>query len=378
MHKCNYCGLLKEYTKTDKTGKNICPSCQEIIYNNRIIVNKKERYLQSPLQIKQELDRFIIGQEEAKIMLATEAYNHLKRIKIKELDNVGKNNILFIGPSGCGKTYLVETLARIIDVPVAIVNATEFTASGYVGKNVSQIGKYLLDKANGNINLAEQGIIYIDEIDKMAGKSFKEGNKDIGGVEVQKELLKIIEGEELHVSDESDILNSLEEDIIIDTKNILFVFSGAFEGLKEDEKHISIISSKIDKVKEITPELLIANGFIKEFVGRIPLICELNALTIEDMIKILKNEENGLLEQYKRMFAYDNIDLDFTDEAISEIARLSFDKKIGARGLKAILGNVMNCILYQAIERQITKITITKEKMIKIIGKKYNILECIL
>lgn len=367
MHKCDYCGELKEYT--EKFGvKQICTNCKEIVNKSgKIIVNKKTKKMSSPLDIKKELDKYVIKQEDAKAILATETYNHLKRSNIKELSNIEKNNILLIGPSGSGKTHLVKTLCNIINIPVAMVNAAEFTASGYSGKSITQIGRYLLDAANGDVSLAEKGIVYIDEIDKIAGSQMNRG-KDVGGFEVQKELLKIIEGEDLRIPRESEFFDDFGSDIIINTKNILFIFSGAFENLKNKESKISFCEETKENV-EVTSDSLVEYGFLREFVGRVPLIVELERLEINDIVDILTKAENNLISQYKKMFAYDNIELDFTEDAVYEIAKTSYNKNIGARGLKSIMGNIMNKLLYQSYEKKDTKICITKDMIISLMKK---------
>ena len=301
MKKCSYCKELKEYTLEIDKDIFICKDCEETIENqDKMILNVKDNKVRlTPMAIKEELDKYVVKQDDAKIALAIEAYNHIKRCQIEDLADVEKNNILLIGPSGCGKTYLVETLAKIINVPFVTVNATEFTASGYVGKSVTSIGKYLINAAKGNISLAEKGIVFIDEVDKLAGK---EGlSKDVGGIEVQKELLKIIEGEDLRTNDEEDEFFGEIDGITINTKNILFIFSGAFEFLTKKEESVSFLPNK-KKVeeKEITPEELIKNGFLKEFVGRIPIITEVQELSIDDISDILTKTENNLISQYQK------------------------------------------------------------------------------
>lgn len=370
MQKCNYCKEQKEYVEKIDDNTFICDSCKEIVNKeSKIVVKKKNRNMLTPLQIKKELDKYIIKQNDAKTILATEAYNHIKRCNIKELSNIEKNNVLLIGPSGCGKTYLVETLAKILDIPFVSVNATEFTAAGYVGKNISQIGKELFDKAKGDIKLAEKGIVFIDEIDKIAGFADKYTGKDVGGLEVQKELLKVIEGEELVISDGDEFFDDIPEESI-NTKNILFIFSGAFEYLKTKEEKVQLLANNTkENDVEITNELLIENGFLREFIGRIPIIIELEKLEIDDIVNILTKAENNLISQYTKMFAYDNLKLEFSDDAVYEIAKMSYDKNIGARGLKSIMGNIMNKILYQTYEKKITEIKVTKEKIVSLIKK---------
>lgn len=362
MKKCSYCKELKEYTLEIDKDIFICKDCEETVENqDKMILNVKDNKVRlTPMAIKEELDKYVVKQDDAKIALAIEAYNHIKRCQIEDLADVEKNNILLIGPSGCGKTYLVETLAKIINVPFVTVNATEFTASGYVGKSVTSIGKYLINAAKGNISLAEKGIVFIDEVDKLAGK---EGlSKDVGGIEVQKELLKIIEGEDLRTNDEEDEFFGEIDGITINTKNILFIFSGAFEFLTKKEEPVSFLPNK-KKVeeKEITPEELIKNGFLKEFVGRIPIITEVQELSIDDISDILTKTENNLISQYQKLFAYDGIELSFTKDAIKEIATLAYRRKIGARGCKSILGKIMQNIIFTVDAKKTPTLVVTKE-----------------
>lgn len=360
MKKCNFCGLNKEnVSKLD--NMLICDECKEIVNSEcQITVNKvsnSSNKILKPQQLKKELDKYVVRQDDAKIALATEIYNHLRRTHLKELSGIEKNNILLMGPSGCGKTYLVQTIAKLLDIPIITVNATEFTASGYVGKSVDSIGKWILKAAGGDYEKAERGIVYIDEIDKIAcrnaNRSIVEGSKDVGGLEVQKELLKIIEGTTLRLNEEFDAFYD-EEDDTLDTKNILFIFSGAFEDMdiinslgKEKKISFDLNNNEDDLTDELMlSDKLIKFGFLKEFIGRIPIITKIEKLEEKDIIEIMTKKENNICSQYKKLFASEGIDLEFTPSAIKYLAKIAIKSNLGARGLKSIIGNLMNKLIY--------------------------------
>jgi ATP-dependent Clp protease ATP-binding subunit ClpX len=373
MKKCDYCGLEKKIlTKIDSTY--ICEECKEIVNEEcQITVNKEnltDKKILKPVEIKKILDKYIVKQDEAKIALSSEIYNHLKRTYIKELSNNEKTNIMLIGPSGCGKTYLVSTIASILDIPMVTVSATEFTASGYVGKSVDSIGRWMLDAAEGDIERAERGIVFIDEIDKIACRNangaMAYGSKDVGGLEVQKELLKIIEGTEIKLSD--DDLFEIGEYDSINTKNMLFIFSGAFESLKEiiesgTEKKINLNNNSEDIILAtddiILSDQLIKYGFLKEFIGRVPIITKIEPLTEEDLVEIMTKKENNIISQYKKMFASDDIELKFNPSAIKYIAKIAIKSNLGARGLKSIISLLMNKLTYVNSSINKSSITIT-------------------
>lgn len=379
MKKCNFCGINKN-NLTYIDGLYICDKCKEIVdRESQIIVNKTSNSnvkLLKPQEIKKELDKYIVKQDEAKIALATEIYNHLKRTYIKELSESDKNNILLIGPSGCGKTYLVQTIAKLLDIPMISVSATEFTANGYVGKSVDSIGKWMLREAGDDFDKAERGIVFIDEIDKIACKNanrtIADGTKDVGGLEVQKELLKIIEGTELRIGEDYDF----DYDEKINTKNMLFIFSGAFEDLDLIDnlgKKKTISFSKEVKDIEVPNELLLSSklikyGFLKEFVGRIPIIANIKKLTEEDIIEIMTKKKNNIVSQYKKIFASEGIELTFTPSAVKYIAKIVIKTDLGARGLKSIIGNIMNKLIYINSSTNKATIKITPKLIDELLG----------
>lgn len=373
MRKCDYCGLNKKVlTKIDNSY--ICDDCKEIVNKEcQITVNKEKinpKKIIKPVEIKKMLDKYIVKQDEAKIVLSSEIYNHLKRTYITELSNNDKTNIMLTGPSGCGKTYLVQTIANILDIPMITVSATEFTAAGYVGKSVDSIGKWMLDAADGDIEKAERGIVFIDEIDKIACKNangaMASGSKDVGGLEVQKELLRIIEGTELKLGD--DDIFDFDDYSSINTKNMLFIFSGAFEELDkiidiDKEKTIKFNNDDediiIDNKDIILSDKLIKYGFLKEFIGRIPIITKVENLTEDDLVEIMTKKENNIISQYQRMFASDDIELNFKKSAISYIARIAIKTNLGARGLKSIISVLMNKLIYLNSSTNKSTITVT-------------------
>lgn len=379
MKKCNYCGLEKS-NLIQLDGVYICDSCKEIVNKeSQLVVNKLSNNVNkilSPREIKEILDKYVVKQDEAKIALATEIYNHLKRNYDDSLASVDKNNILLMGPSGCGKTYLVSTIAKILDIPMITVNATEFTASGYVGKSVDAIGKWMLKEADGDYDKAEKGIVYIDEIDKIAcqnaNQSLVSGQRDVGGLEVQKELLKIIEGTDLRLDSEFGFMDDGELDFL-NTKNMLFIFSGAFEALDkiDDEKSIKLINDSRDFIDEdfLISDKLIKYGFLKEFIGRIPIITQVTKLDENDIIEIMTKKENSIITQYKKIFASDDINITFTDEAIQYFAKMALKSNLGARGLRSIVGGLMNKLIYNNCSTNKSKIIVNKQLIDELLNK---------
>ncbi|WP_456083038.1 ATP-dependent Clp protease ATP-binding subunit ClpX [Leptotrichia sp.] len=392
-HFCSFCGreedevgrLIQSTEDPDVFICNDCvDDCVELLdsydYYDENNSGKKITLLK-PKEIKVKLDEYIIGQENAKKILSVAVYNHFKRIthkmERKEDDvELQKSNVLLVGPTGSGKTLLAQTLAKILNVPLAIADATTLTEAGYVGDDVENVLLKLIKAADYDIETAEHGIIYIDEIDKIARKSENMSiTRDVSGEGVQQALLKIIEGTVASVPPQGGRKHPNQEMIEINTKDILFIVGGAFEGLESKVKNrinekrvgfgLETAETKLDDLtlfENVLPEDLVKFGLIPELIGRLPIITALHGLDEEAMIKILTEPKNSLVKQYQKYFEMENVELVFEKDAIEEIAKLALKRKIGARGLRSIIEGVMIDLMYEIpSKKEVSKVIITKE-----------------
>ena len=390
--RCSFCGKSQDEVRkliAGPDGVYICNDCVDICVGiieeeydfDSVDMDPGEINLLKPVEIKRFLDDYVIGQDAAKKVLAVSVYNHYKRVlamKHEESDvELQKSNILMLGPTGSGKTLLAQTLARMLNVPFAIADATTLTEAGYVGEDVENILLKLIQAADGDMARAEYGIIYIDEIDKITRKSENPSiTRDVSGEGVQQALLKIVEGTEAHVPPQGGRKHPHQELIPINTTNILFICGGAFEGLDKiiehrmDKKSIgfnSQVTTLSEKnrgtvLREALPEDFIKFGMIPEFVGRVPVTVALDALTKEDMVHILTEPKNSIVKQYKKLFELDGVQLSFTKEALEAIAEKTITRKTGARGLRAIMENMMMETMYTIpSDETIAHCKITKE-----------------